>query len=110
MPKASPLQGACCRSGSSETGQPLEPACIYDSNRTSLRAALQRLGVEVIDLGLVRDEPAALRATLHQAATSADVVLTSGGVSMGDADYTRELMAARGEVSFWKVAMRPGRP
>jgi molybdopterin molybdotransferase len=93
-----------------EPGQPLEPGCIYDSNRHSLAAALQRLGVEVIDLGLVRDDPAALQATLHAALAQADVVLTSGGVSVGDADYTRELLARMGEVAFWKVAMRPGRP
>ncbi len=91
-------------------GQVLAPGCIYDSNRHSLRAALQRLGVEVIDLGLVRDDPAALRATLRQAVAEADVVLTSGGVSVGDADHTRALLAEQGEVAFWKVAMRPGRP
>ncbi|WP_375138650.1 molybdopterin molybdotransferase MoeA [Ideonella livida] len=91
-------------------GEPLAPGCIYDSNRHTLTGALQRLGVEVLDLGLVRDDPAALQATLDQAMAQADVVMTSGGVSMGDADYTRDLLAARGEVGFWKVAMRPGRP
>ena len=91
-------------------GQPLAPGCIYDSNRYSLMAALQRLGMDVIDLGLVRDDPAALQATLEAAVAQADVVLTSGGVSMGEADYTRDLLARMGEVAFWKVAMRPGRP
>ncbi len=91
-------------------GQVLEPGCIYDSNRYSLMAALQRLGLEVLDLGLVRDEPAALQATLARAMAEADVVLTSGGVSMGDADHTRDVLAQLGEVAFWKVAMRPGRP
>ncbi|MDZ7814342.1 MAG: gephyrin-like molybdotransferase Glp [Ideonella sp.] len=91
-------------------GQPLEDGCIYDSNRFSLMGALERLGVEVLDLGLVADDPAALHATLDLALAQADVVMTSGGVSMGDADYTRDLLAARGEVGFWKVAMRPGRP
>jgi molybdopterin molybdotransferase len=91
-------------------GQPLPPGGIYDSNRYSLGGALQRLGMEVIDLGLVRDDPVALRATLRQAMHEADAVLTSGGVSVGDADYTRELLAELGEVAFWKVAMRPGRP
>jgi molybdopterin molybdotransferase len=91
-------------------GQALEPGCIYDSNRYSLMAALQRLGMEVLDLGLVRDEPAALQATLARAMAEADVVLTSGGVSMGDADHTRDVLAQLGEVAFWKVAMRPGRP
>lgn len=91
-------------------GQPLEEGCVYDSNRYSLMAALQRLDVEVIDLGLVRDEPAALRAALEQAVARADVLLTSGGVSAGDADHTRALLSEMGQVAFWKVAMRPGRP
>ncbi|MDH5341000.1 MAG: molybdopterin molybdotransferase MoeA [Rubrivivax sp.] len=91
-------------------GQPLAPGQIYDSNRFSLIGALQRLGVQVLDLGGVPDDPAALQATVDRAIDEADAVLTSGGVSMGDADYTRDLLAARGEVAFWKVAMRPGRP
>ncbi|MEO5734464.1 MAG: gephyrin-like molybdotransferase Glp [Rubrivivax sp.] len=91
-------------------GQPLDPGCVYDSNRYSLMASLQRLQVEVVDLGLVADDPVALRATLALALTRADVVLTSGGVSMGDADHTRDVLAQVGEVAFWKVAMRPGRP
>ena len=91
-------------------GQPLEAGQIYDSNRYSLLGALNRLGVDVIDLGLVPDDPELLRATIDTAIEQADAVITSGGVSMGDADYTRELLAARGEVAFWKVAMRPGRP
>ncbi len=91
-------------------GEPLDPGCIYDSNRSALQAALQRLGVEVVDLGLVRDDRAALQATLEAAVAQADVVLTSGGVSVGDADHTRELLGRLGEVAFWKVAMRPGRP
>ncbi len=91
-------------------GQPLDPGCVYDSNRYSLLGALQRLGMEVIDLGLVPDNRAALQTTLHAAVAQADVVLTSGGVSMGDADYTRDVLASMGEVAFWKVAMRPGRP
>ena len=91
-------------------GQTLDEACIFDSNRYSLMGALQRLGVEVVDLGLVRDDPAALQATLQAAVGQADVVLTSGGVSMGDADHIREVLARMGQVDFWKVAMRPGRP
>jgi len=93
-----------------EPGQPLPPGCIYDSNRASLRAALQRLNCEVIDLGLVPDDPAALRATFTRALDEADAVLTSGGVSVGEADHTRALLAELGDVAFWKVAMRPGRP
>jgi molybdopterin molybdotransferase len=93
-----------------EPGTPLDAGSIYDSNRYSLMGALARLGVEVIDLGQVPDDPAALGATLDRAIASADAVLTSGGVSVGDADYTKDLLASRGEVAFWKVAMRPGRP
>ena len=91
-------------------GQPLTPGCVYDSNRFSLMGALQRLGMEVIDLGLVRDDPRALQAVVQQAIAQADAVLTSGGVSAGDADYTRDVLKRVGEVAFWKVAMRPGRP
>ncbi len=91
-------------------GQPLAPGCVYDSNRFSLMGALQRLGMEVVDLGLVRDDPQALQAVVQQAIAQADAVLTSGGVSAGDADYTRDVLKQVGEVAFWKVAMRPGRP
>ena len=91
-------------------GQPLDPGSVYDSNRYSLMGALQKLGADVIDLGLVADDPAALQGALQRAVAEADVVLTSGGVSMGDADYTRDVLAQLGEVAFWKVAMRPGRP
>ncbi|MCE2659575.1 MAG: molybdopterin molybdotransferase MoeA [Rubrivivax sp.] len=91
-------------------GQPLAPGHIYDSNRFTLASALQRLQMEVIDLGLVPDDRAALQAAVDEAIERADVVLTSGGVSAGDADYTRDILRARGEVAFWKVAMRPGRP
>lgn len=93
-----------------EPGQPLPTGCIYDSNRASLTGALQRLGVEVVDFGLVRDEPAALEVAFSRAAAQCDAVVTSGGVSVGEADYTRQLLARLGEVAFWKVAMRPGRP
>jgi len=91
-------------------GQPLEPGCVYDSNRYTMFGMLQRLGVEAIDLGVVRDQPEALEAALRDGCARADAVVTTGGVSVGDADYTRTLMARLGEVSFWKVAMRPGRP
>ncbi|WP_322046203.1 gephyrin-like molybdotransferase Glp [Paraburkholderia sp. J67] len=91
-------------------GQPLDAGSIYDSNRYTLGAMLQRLNVEPIDLGVVRDDPEALTATLLQAAESADVVLTSGGVSVGEADFTRSQLQTLGDVSFWGLAMRPGRP
>ena len=91
-------------------GEPLDDGCVYDSNRYTLWGMLQRLGVEAIDLGVVRDEPAALRETFTQAAACADAVITSGGVSVGVADHTQRIMAELGEVLFWKIAMRPGRP
>ena len=91
-------------------GQTLEPGCVYDSNRYTLFAMLSRLGVEAIDLGVVRDEPAALQATLERACAEADAVVTSGGVSVGASDYTREVTARMGAVEFWNIAMRPGRP
>ena len=91
-------------------GQPLAAGNVYDSNRYTIWAMLTRLGVEVIDLGVVRDDPAALRAAFAQAAACADAVITSGGVSVGEADHTKQVMKALGEVLFWKIAMRPGRP
>jgi molybdopterin molybdotransferase len=91
-------------------GEPLDAGCVYDSNRYTLWGMLQRLGVELLDLGVVRDQPAALEAAFRQAAESADAVITSGGVSVGEADYTKRIMAELGEVLFWKIAMRPGRP
>ena len=91
-------------------GQPLDPGCVYDSNRYTLWGMLSRLGVELIDLGVVPDEPAALAAAFTQAATSADAVITSGGVSVGEADHTKQVMRELGEVLFWTIAMRPGRP
>jgi molybdopterin molybdotransferase len=71
---------------------------------------LQRLGCEVIDLGVVRDDPAALRHAFASAAACADAVITSGGVSVGEADHTKQVMAELGDVLFWRIAMRPGRP
>jgi molybdopterin molybdotransferase len=92
-------------------GETLDLGCVYDSNRYTLWAMLQRLGVvELIDLGVVRDDPDALKAAFTSAALSADVVITSGGVSVGEADYTKQVMAELGDVLFWRIAMRPGRP
>ena len=91
-------------------GTPLKEGEVYDSNRYTLYGMLTRLGCEAIDLGVVRDEPAALEAAFHRAAAQADVILTSGGVSVGEADFIRGMMAKLGEVAFWKIAMRPGRP
>jgi molybdopterin molybdotransferase len=91
-------------------GEPLPAGCVYDSNRYTIWGMLQRLGCEVIDLGVVRDDPAALRAAFGEAAASADAVITSGGVSVGEADHTKKIMAELGDVLFWRIAMRPGRP
>lgn len=91
-------------------GEPLPAGCIYDSNRYTIWAMLQRLGVEPIDLGVVRDRPDELAAAFGHAATVADAVITSGGVSVGEADHTKQVMAELGEVLFWTIAMRPGRP
>jgi molybdopterin molybdotransferase len=91
-------------------GAPLKEGEVYDSNRYTLHGMLARLGVEPNDLGVVRDDPALLEQAFRKASASSDVVITTGGVSVGEADFTRELMAKLGEVLFWKIAMRPGRP
>ena len=83
---------------------------VYDSNRYTLFGLLTRLGCEVLDLGLVHDDPATLAATLQRAAREADAIVTSGGVSVGAADHTRDVMQQLGDMAFWRVAMRPGRP
>lgn len=83
---------------------------VYDSNRYTVFGLLTRLGCEVIDLGVVRDEPALLEAAFVHAASVADAIITSGGVSVGEADYTKAMMKKLGDVAFWKIAMRPGRP
>ncbi len=91
-------------------GETLDAGSVYDSNRYTLWAMLQRLGVDVLDLGVVRDDPAALTAAFGAAADAADAVITSGGVSVGEADHTKAVMAELGDVRVWRIAMRPGRP
>ncbi|MDC6176895.1 molybdopterin molybdenumtransferase MoeA [Ralstonia solanacearum] len=91
-------------------GEPLDAGCVYDSNRYTLHGMLSRLGVELIDMGVVRDDPAALETAFRTAAENADAIITSGGVSVGEADFTKQMMAQLGDVTFWKIAMRPGRP
>jgi len=83
---------------------------VYDSNRYTVHGLLARLGCEVIDLGVVRDEPALLEQAFRDAAGRADAIITSGGVSVGEADFTKAMMKQLGDVAFWKIAMRPGRP
>ena len=87
-----------------------ETGKIYDSNRPLLRALLQRLPVELIDFGVIADNPEALRKAFARAMTLADVVISTGGVSVGDADYTKTILAELGKISFWKIAMKPGKP
>jgi len=91
-------------------GSKLKEGEVYDSNRYTLHGMLSRLGVEISDLGVVRDDPLQLKGKFLQASRSADVVITTGGVSVGEADFVKQLMAELGEVLFWKIAMRPGRP
>jgi molybdopterin molybdotransferase len=91
-------------------GSPLLEGQVYDSNRYTLYGMLQRLGVEILDMGVVRDDPVKLEEALRTAAKNADVIITSGGVSVGEADFIKAMMAKLGEVLFWTIAMRPGRP
>lgn len=91
-------------------GEPLEAGQIYDSNRYTLHGMLTRLGVELLDLGVIRDDRDAIRNAFHDAAAHADVVITSGGVSVGEADFVKQTLDELGQVDFWKIAMKPGKP
>ena len=93
-----------------DMSEPLVPGKIYDSNRFSLHACLSRLGFEIMDCGIVHDTPEDLRHAFTSASQKADVIISSGGVSVGEADFTKQIMDELGEVGFWKIAMRPGRP
>lgn len=91
-------------------GTALDEGQIYDSNRYTIHGMLTRMGCEVVDMGVVRDDPKLIEQAFATAAHSADVVITSGGVSVGEADFVKELLDRLGEVVFWKIAMKPGRP
>ncbi len=91
-------------------GEPLGEGDIYDSNRYTLHGMLTRFGADILDLGVVRDEPAALREAFERAGRDADVVMTSGGVSVGAADHVKDVLADVGKVGFWKINMKPGKP
>ncbi|ACA17679.1 molybdenum cofactor synthesis domain protein [Methylobacterium sp. 4-46] len=93
-----------------EPGAALRPGAIHDSNRVLLGALLRRLGVAVSDLGILRDEPASLRARLAAAAGDHDLILTSGGVSTGEEDHVKAAVEAVGRLVFWRLAIKPGRP
>ena len=91
-------------------GQPLEEGQIYDTNRLAVHLMLEQVGCEVINLGIIPDDPEKLRAAFIDADRSADVVLSSGGVSVGEADYTKTILEELGEINFWKLAIKPGKP
>jgi len=91
-------------------GDPPREGAVYDSNRYTVCGLVQRMGCEWIDLGVVPDDPVRLRAAFTEASERADAVITSGGVSVGEADHTKALMRELGDVDFWRIAMRPGRP
>ena len=93
-----------------EPGQPLAPGAIYNSNRYAIRALLEKLGCEVTDLGIVRDSSQATRDALQQASTMADVIVTCGGVSVGEEDHVKAAVQALGELNLWQIAMKPGKP
>ena len=91
-------------------GSPLGAGQIYDSNRYTIYGMLTRLGCDVLDMGVIRDDPEAVERAFDEAAQATDVVITSGGVSVGEADYVKQILERLGEVLFWKIAMKPGRP
>ena len=91
-------------------GEPLAAGCVYDSNRYTLLAMLRAIGAEVQDLGVVRDTREDVERAFRKAAAAADAIITSGGVSVGEADFVKETLEKIGEVGFWKIAMKPGRP
>ena len=93
-----------------EPGTQLAPGKIYNSNRYSLLGMLGELGVEIVDMGTIRDDKSSLKEALLDAASRTDAIITSGGVSVGEADYIKQLLTEIGEVVFWKIAMKPGKP
>jgi len=91
-------------------GQPLAPGQIYDTNRFAVSLMLRKLGCEVIDLGIIKDDPQALRRAFAEADRQADVVISTGGVSVGEADFTKTMLDELGVITFWKLAIKPGKP
>lgn len=91
-------------------GQPLAEGQLYDSNRFLIKAMLERFGADVLDLGLVADDPLQIEAAIKRAVAEADVLVTSAGMSVGSADHTRQILEKMGEIGFWKVAIKPGKP
>ena len=94
-----------------DIGNPLtNDSAIYDSNRFTLKLLLTQLNCQIIDLGIIADDPNLIKQSLETASKLADLVITSGGVSVGDADYTKKALAELGQINFWKIAMKPGKP
>ena len=93
-----------------QVGEPLKQGQIYDSNRYTIQTWLSQMHCEPIDLGVIADNKAALKAAFLQAAAQADLIITSGGVSVGEADFTKEVLAEEGQINFWKLAIKPGKP
>lgn len=91
-------------------GRPLQAGQIYDTNRFAVKLMLEKMGCEIIDLGIIRDDPPAIANAFIQADSLADLVISSGGVSVGEADYTKQMLDQLGDVSFWKLAIKPGKP
>ncbi|CAM3801137.1 molybdopterin molybdotransferase MoeA [Vibrio aquimaris] len=91
-------------------GEPLQSGQIYDSNRYGIKPLIENFGCEAIDLGIIPDSPSELKSTFEKAQALADVVVTSGGVSVGEADYTKQILAEIGNIDFWKLAIKPGKP
>jgi molybdopterin molybdotransferase len=91
-------------------GQPLAQGAIYESNRFALNALLADFPVKVVDLGIIRDDKPSLRAAFLQADSECDLVISCGGVSVGDADYVKDILTELGNINFWKVAIKPGKP
>jgi molybdopterin molybdotransferase len=112
LPLRVPLKVALFSTGDELTppGHPLSPAGIHDANRPMLAALLRRLGAEPVDLGILRDAPGPLRQRLEAAAAAHDLILTSGGVSVGEEDHVRAAVEASGAMTFWRLAIKPGRP
>jgi molybdopterin molybdotransferase len=93
-----------------EAGTPLQPGQVYDSNRTTLHTALKALGVDVLDLGVVKDNRRDIEEVLHRGGEEADAIISTGGVSVGDYDLIKDVLKQWGDIHFWKVAMKPGKP
>lgn len=112
VPVFSRLKVAILSTGDELTsvGQPLEQGKIYDTNRFAVRLMLEKLNCEILDFGILPDDPKVFEQTFNQAQQQADVLITSGGVSVGEADFTKDVLEKLGEIGFWKIAMKPGKP